>query len=95
MILVGVDEISSFTDGTTRAGIAEALYPQIRDMALTMYPWTFSLKKVDLQESATSPVNEFDRSYSMPSDRLNGLPPAVFFSSGRGAAAPTDGWRLF
>lgn len=94
MIMLGVDEISSFTDGTTRAGIAEALYPEIRDMVLTMYPWTFSLRKVDLQESATSPVNEFDKAYTMPSDSLNGLPRAVYFSSGSGVAAQTDGWRL-
>ncbi len=89
---LGENTISSFSDGTTQAGICEALYPDVRDMVISLYPWSFSIKKVDLQQSATTPVNEFSFSYAMPSDSMTMVPRAVFNSSEVGATPLTAGW---
>lgn len=94
LILLGEAEIVSFTDGTVRAGICQALYPQVRDMALAMYRWAFALKKVQLQESIGDPVNEFTNSFPMPSDSLTGVPVAVFNSTGVGISPITAGWEI-
>lgn len=94
LIMLGEAEISSFNDGTTRAGVCEALYPQIRDMGLAMYRWAFAVKKVQLQESVGDPINEFDNSFPMPSDSLTGVPIAVFNSTSTGVSPITAGWEI-
>ena len=92
--LLGENTISSFADGTVQAGICEQLYPDTRDMLLTMYPWSFSLKKIDLQQSSTDPVNEWTYAYPMPADSLTLVPRAVFNSSETGAMPITSGWEI-
>jgi hypothetical protein len=94
LILLGESEISSFADGTTRAGICEALYPEIRSITLAMYPWSFSLKKVQLFESVGDPVNEWNNSFPMPSDSLTGVPRALFNSTGKGGSPVVSGWEI-
>jgi len=94
LILLGESEISSFAEGTTRAGICEALYPEIRSITLAMYKWSFSLKKVQLFESVGDPVNEWQNSFPMPSDSLTGVPRAVFNSTATGIASVASGWDV-
>jgi len=94
LILLGESEISSFAEGTTRAGICEALYPEIRSITLAMYKWSFSLKKVELFESVGDPVNEWQNSFPMPSDSLTGVPKAVFNSTATGIAPVATGWDV-
>lgn len=94
MRLLGVDEISSFDDGTVRGGIAENLYPLVRDQVLGMYPWSFSTKKIQLEKSATAPINEYDHAYPMPSDSLTGVPRALYNSTSSGSQAQTTGWDV-
>lgn len=94
MIMLGVAEIASFDDGSTRGGIAETLYPDIRDQVLSMYRWSFSMKKVQLQESASAPVNEWDNAFPMPSDSLTGVPVAVFRSTSSGVSPINTGWEM-
>lgn len=93
--LLGENTISSFSDGSTQAGICEALYPDVRAVMLSMYAWSFSIKKVDLARSATAPVNEWSYAYPMPSDSLTGVPRAVFASSEVGARPVTGGWEVY
>lgn len=92
---LGENTISSFGDGTTQAGLCEQLYPDVRDMVLSMYPWSFSIKKSDLQASATAPVNEWTRSFPMPSDSISLVPRAVFNSSGIGVVPIVEGWEVY
>ena len=95
MIMLGVDEISSFTDGTTRAGIAEALYPEIPGHGADYVPMDVqSAQSRFARDLPPLPSTSSIRHIRMPSDSLNGLPRAVYFSSGSGVAAQTDGWRL-
>jgi len=95
LLLLGEAEISSFSDGTARAGICDAIYPDVRAQALSMYPWSFSMKKVSLAQSTTSPVNEWTYAYPMPSDNLTGAPRALFNSTAVGATPLTSGWELY
>ena len=95
MLLLGVDEISSFSDGTVRAGIAQAIYPDIRSQILGMYPWSWSMKKVQLAQSATAPINEFDHAYPLPSDSLSVVPRALFNSTSANAIPQNSGWEVY
>ena len=92
---LGENTISSFSDGTTQAGLCKQLYPDVRDMVMSMYPWSFSIKKSDLQQSATSPTNEWTYAYPMPSDAMSLVPRAVFNSSAVGAVPITSGWEVY
>ena len=95
LTLLGENTISSFADGTVQANICAELYPDIRDMVITMYPWSFSIVKVDLAQSSTAPVNEWTYAYPLPADAITKIPRAVFNSSGVGAAPITSGWEIY
>ena len=65
MILLGVAEIASFGDGSTRGGIAENLYPFVRDQLLSMYRWSFSMKKQQLANSTSTGVASINSGWEM------------------------------
>jgi hypothetical protein len=81
LIMLGANPISSFTEGTDEASICDSLYPDVRDQALMVYPWTFSFKKTQLARLVTTPTNEFQYEYQLPADRL-GSPRAVYNTNG-------------
>ena len=80
LILLGAKPISSFNDGTDESNTCDRLYPDVRDMTLSMYPWSFSYKKVQLAKLITTPTTEWRFEFQMPGDRL-GNPRAVLTSS--------------
>jgi hypothetical protein len=41
LLMLGAKPIASFTEGTDEASICDRLYPDIRDQALSTYPWSF------------------------------------------------------
>jgi hypothetical protein len=77
LIMLGANSISSFTEGTDEASICDSLYPDVRDQALMVYPWSFSFKKTQLARLVTTPTNEYRYEYQLPADRL-GAPRAVY-----------------
>lgn len=79
LLMLGASAIASFNEGTDAANICDRLYPDIRDQAITMYPWSFSVKKVKLSRLLTTPVNEYKYEYQLPGDRL-AAPKAVYYS---------------
>jgi len=85
MRLLGVDTITSFTDGTKKAAIADGIYGFVKNHTLSMYPWKFAIKKIQLARDTATPNNEWTYQYSMPSDSISGLPNAVFFTGEVGA----------
>jgi hypothetical protein len=87
--MLGANPLSSFSDGTTAATVADRLYDDIRTTVLVSYPWKFSIKKVQLAQVTTAPINEWTYSYQLPSDRIEG-PKAVFGSSAVGASTNSD-----
>jgi hypothetical protein len=89
LLMLGAKPISSFNEGTDEASVCDALYPNIRDQALMVYPWSFTFKKVQLARLNTIPTNEYKYEYQMPSDRL-GAPRAVYDSPSVGAHTVTN-----
>lgn len=77
LLLLGANPISSFTEGTDESNICDRLYPDIKIRTLTMYPWSFSFKKVQLSRLITTPTNEYKYEYQLPSDII-GRPNAVY-----------------
>lgn len=87
--MLGANAITSFTDGSDAAAICSALYPNIKDQSLGMYPWSFAKKKVTLSRSATAPTNEWQYAYPIPSNVLNN-PFAVYNSASTGVIPITN-----
>jgi len=47
--MLGAKPISSFTEGTDEANVADSLYSDIKKQALLLYPWSFVYKKIALR----------------------------------------------
>jgi hypothetical protein len=92
LILLGAKPISSFNDGTDEANSCDRLYPDVRDMMLMMYPWSFAYKKVQLAKLITTPNSEWTYEYQLPGDRL-GNPRAVFRTN-QINERPTKSWEI-
>lgn len=92
LILLGAKPISSFNDGTDESNTCDRLYPNVRDMTLSMYPWSFAYKKQKLARLITTPTNEWEYEYQLPGDRL-GNPRAAFTSENVGAR-PFKNWEI-
>ena len=77
LLMLGAKPISSFDEGTDEASVANRLYPDIKDQAILMYPWSFSYKKVSIARLITTPINEYRYEYQLPGDRLTS-PRAIY-----------------
>ena len=69
-ILMGGSPISSFTDGTAEADVANALYEDIARTALTSTRWRFATKQAVLTRAVAAPTGRFDAKYQLPTDLL-------------------------
>ena len=67
LILIGADTISSFTESTTEAKVANQLYSNTLDSYLAAHPWTFASQMVILGREVDVPLEKWDYSYQMPS----------------------------
>lgn len=83
LLMLGAKPISSFDEGTDEASVANRLYPDIRDQALLMYPWSFSFKKTSIARLISTPTNEYKYEYQLPGDRLTS-PRAIYDSNATG-----------
>lgn len=92
LLMIGAKAISSFNEGTDEANVCDRLYPDIRDQALLVYPWSFSFKKTQLAQLVTTPTNEYRYEYQMPADRIT-APRAVYNTSSVGAY-PITNYRI-
>lgn len=92
LIMLGAKAITSFNDGTDESSTCDRLYPDVRDATLTAYPWSFSLKKVQLSRLITTPTSVWKYEYQLPGDRLNS-PRAVYNSSNSGSPVQKD-WEI-
>ena len=83
--LLGADVITSFTDTSNdAASICSNIYDTVKNMTLSMYPWSFALTKIELTQSSTSPINEWTYRYDLPGDALTGNVFQVYNSSSTG-----------
>jgi hypothetical protein len=92
LLLIGAKAISSFNDGTDESSVCDRLYPDIRDSTLVMYPWSFSMKKVQLAQLITTPTTVWRYEYQLPGDKLSN-PRAVYNSANPGSPVQKD-WEI-
>ena len=86
LIMLGAAPLSSFATGTDEAQVADRLYDDVRDTLLMQYPYSWSVKKVQLGRLASTPINEWKYTYALPGDIL-GNPKAVFNTSSVGSTS--------
>lgn len=70
-LMVGADEINSFSENTLQAKLASSLYSETKESLLYYHPWRFSLKQQNLGGSlSVAPVFEWQYRFQLPSDCL-------------------------
>lgn len=89
---LGEDTISSFTASTAPSKICGQLYPEYIKYLLSLHPWKFTLKKVQLARLSTAPTNEWTYAYQLPSDLL--LMRALYNSSDT-SILPQTNYEIF
>ena len=70
IVMIGANRISSFTDGSTEATVANDLYYDILDGDLTACRWRFATKQAQLTANATAPTGIWTQSFNLPADNL-------------------------
>lgn len=72
LIMVGADEINSFSDNTAEAKLAAAVYADTKNTLLQYHPWRFSLIQKDLGgELTAAPLfDKWKYRYQLPPDLL-------------------------
>ena len=84
LIMLGEEKINSLTDEDDNSVICATIYEAVRDEVLGKYPWRCLLKKGQLAQLVTAPINEWSYAYQLPSDRVGEIR-TVFNSSEIGA----------
>ena len=93
LALLGAEGLTSFSDGSAQASICSVLYSKVKDVTIGMYRWSWSIKKSQLVQDNTTPVNEWTYQYSLPNDILNNVPLAAYTSSSPGNSIFKD-WEI-
>jgi hypothetical protein len=94
LTLLGAATISSFAEGTPSAIACSRLYPDLRDTIISRYPWSWSMRKVQLSRLGGTPVNEWKYAYQIPASTLTGVQ-AVFDSGSDAARSLNYGWEIY
>jgi hypothetical protein len=89
LIMLGASPLSSFSDGTDEAQVADRLYDDVRDTLIMQYPYSWTIQKTKIARLADTPINEWKYKYQLPGDML-GNPKAVFNTSSVGANSTRD-----
>tara|TARA_R110000796_G_scaffold128803_3_gene244404 strand:+ start:5238 stop:5864 length:627 start_codon:yes stop_codon:yes gene_type:complete len=84
LLMLGASEITSFTEGTDSAKICDRLYDDLKKYILSIYPWSFAKVKVQLAQTADTPVTEWRYVYALPANMI-GTPKALFTTSNAGS----------
>lgn len=72
--MLGAKRITSLTEDSVNARAANASYDILRKAELRKHPWSFSINRLQLAASATSPTFTKTRKFPLPSDCLRTLP---------------------
>ena len=67
---VGADRITSLTDGSKSANVANDVYAKKRDTLLRGHLWNFATARQKLAKLSSTPVFEYDNQFAYPSDWL-------------------------
>ena len=91
--MLGAKAISSFSEGTDEANVADALYQDVKKQTLLIYPWSFVYKKSQISKLLTNPTTEYKYQFQLPGDRI-GPPRMVMVSATPGSPTIRD-YRIF
>jgi hypothetical protein len=94
LISLGAAKITSLKDTDDVSVTCNTLYPTLRDTILSSYHWSWSIKKRQLTQLDTAPINEWDHAYLLPNDMLSGVL-AVFESSSSNQSPIRYGWEVY
>ena len=64
--MIGAQPISSFTDGSTEALVANNIYNDIAEASLTRHRWRFATTQSTLSLLTNTPTGRYDYAYQMP-----------------------------
>lgn len=73
LVKLGAEGISSFSDGTTEADVANTLYDIVCDGLLGTHPWSFATAHAELVQLPTTPLTDFGYAFELPTDFIKGL----------------------
>ena len=90
LLLLGSDGFTSMNDGTLQANACSQMYEEIKMLTCGLYPWSFTLAKVQLVRDSATPQNEWTYQYRMPNDMINNVPRAVRTTSSPGGPLITS-----
>jgi hypothetical protein len=93
LMFLGVESITSFSDGSPAATACNLIYKEIKLSTLGMYRWSFTIAKTQLARDDSTPNSEWTYQYLLPNDMLNGVPEAVRATSNPGGLLSKN-WEI-
>ena len=69
-LLLGAENINSFTDGTVEAQAAAAMFERTLNSLLCERRWGFSIKQAQFSQLVDTPVTNWAKAYQIPTDFL-------------------------
>lgn len=69
-VLVGIEAISSFTQGNTETNLINEIYYPYVDSELSLHPYRFAMKQQALDRLVAEPAGRWDAAYQVPPDCL-------------------------
>lgn len=70
LLLVGADEITSFSDETREARICAALYETTKISELQKHDWSFTRQQTDLARLSTAPLFNYSYAFQIPANTI-------------------------
>ena len=93
--LLGADTISSFSDTSNdAAAVCNNIYETVKRQTLSMYQWSFAFTKLQLSQSSTTPIGEWDYRYDLPSTAVAGQAFQVY-NTKASLAQPITNFEMF
>lgn len=91
---LGEAPIAAISDTDDKSTLVRNQYEMVRTSVLARRTWRFAIKKAHLAQLSSTPVNEYQYNFQLPSDLIQG-PFAVYASTDNHARARNMDWELF
>lgn len=89
LIRIGAAPITSFTDGSAEAEIANALFEPTNNALLSSYAWSFATAQANLTQLTSEPIADYQYAFQLPNDFLRAL------SAGTGSRGRGLNYRIY
>lgn len=73
LIKIGAERIVAMSDNNARALIMSEQYDKCRRRLLIAHPWNFAIRRLELGENATTPINQWAHAYDLTTTVLRVL----------------------